>query len=136
MRHPDVTRRATVRIGIHRAHSNNHVRPVGPFGDEMRSAVRAEVSAFAGREKKRSGMSRTATFLGLSTGAEHISDEDVAVLERFTILLYDRTSSLTDIDEARLELYTKKGRIMENLPPTKAALVQHVKRAVYQGGHC
>jgi len=24
---------------------------------------------------------------------------------------------------------------MENLPPTKAALVQHAKRAVYQAGH-
>ncbi len=29
----------------------------------------------------------TATFLGLSTGAEHVSYEDVAMLESFTILL-------------------------------------------------
>ncbi len=50
-----------------------------------------------------------ATFLGLSTGAEHVSYEDVAVLEHFTILLYDRTSNLTDIDEARLELFMNKG---------------------------
>ncbi len=58
------------------------------------------------------------------------------MLERFTILLYDRTSNLTDINEARLELFTKKGRTMETIPPTKAALVQHIQRAVYQGGHC
>ena len=51
----------------------------------------------------------TANFLGLSTGADHVSYEDVAVLERFTILLYDRTSNLTDIDEAWLELFTNKG---------------------------
>ena len=25
---------------------------------------------------------------------------------------------------------------METILPTKAALVQHIKRAVYQGGHC
>lgn len=100
------------------------------------------VSSFAGRGKKtawdvwKSYGDVTATFLGLSTGAEQVSDKDVAVLEHFTILLYDRTSSLTDIDEARFELFTKKGRTMETLPPTKAALVQHIKRAVYQGGHC
>ena len=100
------------------------------------------MSAFAGRGKKtawdvwKGYGDVTETFLGLSTGAERVSDEEVAVLERFTILLYDRTNSLTDIDEARLELFTKKGRTMENLPPTKAALVQHIKRAVYQGGHC
>ena len=35
----------------------------------------------------------------------------------------------------RQHLFTKRGMSMESLPPTKAALVQHVKRAVYQGGH-
>ena len=100
------------------------------------------VSAFAGGGQKTAWDALkgygdvTATFFGLSTGAEHISDEDAAVQKCFTILLYDRTSSLTNIDEARLELFTKKGRTMETLPPKKAALVQHIKRAVYQGGHC
>ena len=78
----------------------------------------------------------TPTLLTLSAGPAHIKDEDVAVLERFTILLYDRTSTMVKIDEARQELFTKKGRAMDALPPTKAALVQHIKRAVYQGGHC
>ena len=70
------------------------------------------VPAFAGRGKRRvwTGYGDvTATFLGLSTGAEHTSYEDVAVLERFTILLYNRTSNLNDINEARLELFTNKG---------------------------
>ncbi len=67
------------------------------------------VSAFGGRGKQTSwdvwkGYDDvTATFWRLSTGAEHVFDEDVAVLECITILLYDRTSSLTDIDEAQLE---------------------------------
>lgn len=78
----------------------------------------------------------TPTFLSLSAGPAQLKDEDVAVLERFTIILYDRTSTIVEINEARRELFTKKGRAMDALPPTKAALVQHIKRAVYQGGHC
>lgn len=78
----------------------------------------------------------TPTFLSLSTGPSLIKDEDTTVLERFTILLYNRTSTIVNIDEARCELFTKKGRAMDALPPTKAALVQHIRRAVYQGGHC
>ena len=58
------------------------------------------------------------------------------MLERFTILLYDRTSSMMDIDKARQLLFTKKGQAMDAIPPTRAALVEHIKRAVYQGGHC
>ena len=52
------------------------------------------------------------------------------------ILLYDRTSSLEDINQAKKHLFAQKGRSIENIPPTKAALVQHIKRAVYQAGYC
>ena len=78
----------------------------------------------------------TSTFLSLSTGPSLIKDIDTTVLERFTILLYNRTSTIVNIDEARGELFTKKGRAMDALPPTKAAFVQYIRRAVYQGGHC
>ena len=78
----------------------------------------------------------TATFLALSTGPSDISEAHVSVLERFTILLYDRTSSKDDINEARQQLFAKKGRTMDAIPPTKATLLQHIKRAAYQGGHC
>ncbi len=59
----------------------------------------------------------TTTFLTLSTGPDEVSNEDVATLERFTILLYDRTSGLMSIDEARKQLFTKKGRAMDAIPP-------------------
>ncbi|KAG0713094.1 hypothetical protein GWK47_016978 [Chionoecetes opilio] len=55
----------------------------------------------------------TPALVHLSTGTADISDDVVAVLERFTILLYDRTSNLVNIDEARQALFTKKGRAME-----------------------
>ena len=78
----------------------------------------------------------TSTFLALSKGPSQISDDSFAVLERFTILLYDRTSTLVNIDQARQEMFARKGRTMDAIPPTRAALLQHIKRTVYQGGHC
>lgn len=77
----------------------------------------------------------TDAFLALSDAPPNVPDETFAILERFTVLLYNRTSSLQDINEARHELFVKKGRGMEDLPPTKDALQQHTKRAVYQAGH-
>ena len=80
----------------------------------------------------------TPTFLALSTGPTEVTCDHVALIERFTILLYNHTSSKVIIDEARQELFTMKGRAMDAIPPTRAALLQHtcIKRAVYQGGHC
>ena len=74
------------------------------------------------------------------------------LLQRFTVLLYDKTSNLESVNEARLDLFCKKSRSLENLPPTqvciiaicmiivlwllfyffKDALLQHVRRACYQ----
>ena len=41
----------------------------------------------------------TATFLALSCGPTGITEDEVTMLERFTILLYNRTSSKVHIDE-------------------------------------
>ena len=60
----------------------------------------------------------------------------MTMLEHFTILLYNHTSSKVHIDEARQELFTVKGWAMDAIPPTRAALMQHIRRAVYQGGNC
>ena len=51
-------------------------------------------------------------------------------------MLYDRTSSYESINNARMDLFAKKGRDISCLPPTQAALMQHTKRAAYQAGHC
>jgi len=40
-------------------------------------------------------------------------------LERFTIVMYDKTSNYADINDARRELFSKKSRPLENIPPTK-----------------
>ena len=63
-------------------------------------------------------------------------EEWLGPLERFVVLLYDCTSSQERANEARKHLFTQKGREIDGLPPTQDALIQHIKRATYQAGHC
>ncbi len=39
-------------------------------------------------------------------------------LERFTVVLYDKFSTLQSVNEAHKELFCKKNKSLENLPPT------------------
>ena len=59
----------------------------------------------------------------------------MAMLERYTVLMYDRTSSSKTVNECRHMLFIKKSRQIDNLPPTNAALEEHAKRSALQGGH-
>ena len=55
------------------------------------------------------------------------------LLERFTVVLYDKTSQLSTVNESRRELFSHRDKVvMEALPPTQGALLQHLKRAIYQ----
>jgi len=51
------------------------------------------------------------------------------------VLMYKRTSTLQNVNEARKRLFAFSNRKLENIPPTMSALLQHVKRAVFQAGH-
>jgi len=53
-------------------------------------------------------------------------EEWLGPLERFMVLLYDRTSSQECVNEARKQLFTQKGRAIDGLPPTQAALIQQL----------
>ncbi|CAB4035539.1 Hypothetical predicted protein, partial [Paramuricea clavata] len=55
-------------------------------------------------------------------------------IERYTVIMYDKLSPLSDINLTRMELFCKNGRTMDKLPPTQDALLQHVRRAVFQAG--
>ena len=65
----------------------------------------------------------------ITTHCEHFK-----LLERFCVILYDKTSSLQSVDEARKELFCQKNRTMELIPPTQNALLQHCNRVIYQAG--
>ena len=77
----------------------------------------------------------TPVLRALAASPKDISEEHMTVIERFVILLYDRTSSLKSVNEARQELFSTKSRSLDSIPPTRAALVNHAKRAVFQGGY-
>jgi len=72
----------------------------------------------------------------LSQVTADVSAQIVSVLERFVILLYDRTSECLSLDQARKHMFTKKAKTLENIPPTSNAFLQHIRQAVYQAVHC
>jgi len=54
------------------------------------------------------------------------------MLDTFVVTMYDRSSSTVAVDDARLELFARKQRSYDVIPPTRAALGQHIRRATYQ----
>ena len=76
----------------------------------------------------------TPTFLRLSRAPTHISPDEMEQIERYVVVLYQRTSALSHVNEAKKQLFTHN-RKMENIPPTLHALEQHVERAVFQAGY-
>jgi len=54
-------------------------------------------------------------------------------MENFVVLMYDRSSAASCVNEARLDLFARKQRTYGAIPPTRAALREHAKRAAYQG---
>ena len=63
-----------------------------------------------------------------------VEDGDLEMLEKFGILMYDRSSTAATVDEARLDMFARKQRPYEAIPPTRAALLQHTRRAACQAG--
>lgn len=98
------------------------------------------VSAFVGHGKKtawavwNSLPELTDALLRLGQTPTEIPVQSMQSIERFVILLYDRTNNCTDVNKARKKLFTKKCSV-QRIPPSLAALEQHVKRATFQGGH-
>ena len=98
------------------------------------------VSAFVGYGKKSAWATwntlpeLTDALLSLANAPTSIQEDTMHVIERFVILQYDRTSKCKDVNKARKKLFAKKSSV-QNIPPTYAALEQHVKRSALQGGH-
>ncbi|KAG7167742.1 putative RNA recognition motif-containing protein 2, partial [Homarus americanus] len=67
----------------------------------------------------------TEALLKLSAASKVIPEDVMHIIERFVILLYDRTSSCMDINKARRKLFTKKNNV-QLIPPRKAALEEHL----------
>ena len=98
-------------------------------------------SFFSGTGKK-SAYLKWATPPDLTTTLCHLmerplvpSSEDIEVIERFVVTLYSVTCSFTEVNKARQQIFAQSSRTFEYLPPTKAALIEHTKRATYQAGY-
>ena len=53
----------------------------------------------------------TDALLKLSSATREKTEEVLPTIERFVILLYDRTSPYTDIDKARKKLFARKNYV-------------------------
>ena len=53
-------------------------------------------------------------------------------IERFTCVLYERSSKCVEVNALRKDLFPRKVQHMTGLPPTQAALLEHVNRSLFQ----
>ena len=60
-----------------------------------------------------------------------VDSEHFQLIEHFTIIVYDKTSDLQHVNEARQEMFCQKEKSMERLPPTQDTLMRHTNRAAY-----
>ena len=65
----------------------------------------------------------SSAFLQLSNNPDDVSEECLRKLERFVVLLYDRTSTKMRVNEAREQRFSQKAKSIESIPPTQAALI-------------
>ena len=90
------------------------------------------VSYFANRGKKtawdvwKTYDSVTEAFQSVMLHPDSMTEDAVSAIERYTGLLYNRTSNQTSLDAARMELFFKKGHGMDEIPPTKDAVHLHL----------
>ena len=61
---------------------------------------------------------------------DEISDDEFELLEFFVVRLYPKTCNTKENSEASRILFSRDNKVIENIPPTKEALRQHVLRSV------
>ena len=102
-----------------------------------------QVSFFVGRGKKAawntwnhfSELATSFSSMSLLPKLEDITNYS-APIERFVLLLNDRTSTISTVNECRKDLFARKDRPLGGIPPMLDALMQHLKRALYQASYC
>ena len=76
----------------------------------------------------------TETLVALTNEPNHFSLESLHMqkLERFVVIMYSKGCGLAKVNEARHRLFTSGKKSLENIPPTQAALFEHIKRSLLQ----
>ena len=66
----------------------------------------------------------TAAFQALSNAPTvDVVDEGMPILERYVTIMYDRTGTCMKVNDARRDLFTRKGRDIEATPPPQMPYV-------------
>ena len=52
-----------------------------------------------------------------------VSNPHFSTLERFTVVMYDKTSSHDSVNNARRELFTKSNRSLDHIPPSQVIIL-------------
>ena len=124
---------------IHRAHCI--AKTLGPEKSSVLSLFHAftgcgTFSAFHGKCKRSAWDTWTAydeptdAFAVMMDPVQAVHfDVFMPVIQRFVVVMYDRTSSSETLDEARLHFFAQKEKQIEAIPPTEAALLQRTKSA-------
>ena len=55
-------------------------------------------------------------------------------LERFYVLHYSKTCGQSRVNKARVYLFNTGARLLDRMPPSQAALYQHIRRSLLQAG--
>ena len=67
----------------------------------------------------------TQVLIDLTTAPDQVDEFTMHIIKRFVILLYERTSTSTDVDKTHCMLFTRKNNV-HRIPPTSAALKHNV----------
>ena len=104
--------------------------------------TRSDNTSFFSGTGNKSAYAKWSTRPELTTMLCHLMDkpvtpssDDIAVIESFAFSLYSVSCTLTDVNQARQQIFAQSFSTFQYLPPTKAALVEHVKRATHQAGY-
>ena len=72
------------------------------------------------------------TFTKLIQCVTALDNADLQSYEKFVVVMYDRSSADTSVNDSRRDLFARKQRPYDAIPPTQSALKLHSKRAAYQ----
>lgn len=95
------------------------------------------VSILVGRAKKTNwdtwnAMPEMTEKFTLLSKKDSLDDDDMTSIQKYVVHVYDKNSELELVNTCRRNLFIKKGRSVENCPPTLNALTLHTLRAMLQ----
>ena len=68
---------------------------------------------------------------------EAVPESAYQTIEKFVVSLNDKSSAITEgsasVNASRKDLFARKGRAVDDIPPSFGAFMMHLKRSIYQG---